>query len=138
MTLPFACDDVASPSEAELKELIQFAHKLADASGAAILPFFRTANGMEDKVGKAGYDPVTEGDRAGERAIRALIEEFRPDDGIFGEEEGYKPGENAYTWVLDPIDGTRSFVMGRPIWGTLIGLYISLIPPLIYRTVRRA
>ena len=98
-----------------------FAHRLADASGAAILPFFRTALAVDDKPGRAHYDPVTEGDRAGERAIRALIEAEFPGHGILGEEYGEKPGSEPYTWILDPIDGTRAFVSGQPLWGTLIG-----------------
>jgi myo-inositol-1(or 4)-monophosphatase len=74
--------------------------------------------------GKDGpvWDPVTEGDRAGERIIRQMIEERYPDHGIHGEEYGIKEGRSSFTWVLDPVDGTRSFVCGMPTWATLIGL----------------
>lgn len=98
-----------------------FAHQLADAAGAAIRPFFRTRLEVTDKGGRAHYDPVTEGDRAGERAIRTLIEETFPDHGILGEEFGEKPAKSPYTWIIDPIDGTRAFVCGQPLWGILIG-----------------
>lgn len=106
--------------------LTAFAGTLADAARAAILPYFRTAMAVDDKGeqwgGAKGYDPVTEGDRAGEAAIRALIEAHYPDHGILGEEFGAKKGASPFTWVLDPIDGTRAFITGLPLWGTLIGL----------------
>lgn len=98
---------------------IALAHRLADAAGAAIRPFFRAPYAIEDK---ADASPVTEADRAAELAIRALIEAERPDDGIIGEEyEAVRSGATRQ-WVLDPIDGTRSFIAGRPIFGTLIAL----------------
>ena len=102
-------------------ELTRFAIALAEASAAAILPYFRKNAAIDVKDGPV-WDPVTEGDRAGERAIRALIERHYPDHGIHGEEYGIKPGSSPFTWVLDPVDGTRSFVCGMPTWATLIGL----------------
>ena len=107
---------------AEITELTAFALQLAQASGEAILPHFRQKLSVDNKLGK-GWDPVTEGDRAAERTIRALIEKHYPTHGIIGEEYGTKQGSSAYTWVLDPIDGTRAFVIGLPVWTTLIGLY---------------
>ena len=104
-----------------LGRLEAFAHRLADASGEAIRPFFRTALAVNDKKGRDHYDPVTEADRAGERAIRALIEREFPDHGILGEEYGETPGRAPYRWIIDPIDGTRGFMTGQPVWGTLIG-----------------
>jgi myo-inositol-1(or 4)-monophosphatase len=102
-------------------ELTRFALSLAEASAKAILPYFRRNTPIEVKQGPI-WDPVTEGDKAGERAIRELIESRYPDHGILGEEYGTKPGRSGFTWILDPIDGTRSFVCGMPVWATLIGL----------------
>ena len=98
---------------------ILLAHRLADAAGAAIRPFFRAAVTHETK---ADASPVTEADRAGEAAIRAILDVKCPHDAIIGEEYGEKPGTSGRTWVLDPIDGTVSFMAGRPIFGTLIAL----------------
>ena len=98
---------------------IALAHRLADAAGAAIRPFFRAHYAME---AKADATPVTEADRAAETAIRAILEAERPDDGIVGEEYGSVRPDARRRWVLDPIDGTRSFIAGRPIFGTLIAL----------------
>lgn len=102
-------------------ELTRFATALARESAAAILPYFRRNAVIDVKEGPV-WDPVTEGDRAGERAIRALIEKHYPDHGIHGEEYGLKEARSPFTWVLDPVDGTRSFVCGMPTWATLIGL----------------
>ncbi len=101
---------------------LDFAHRLAELSGATILPYFRHALVVKNKAGGAGYDPVTAADRAAERAIRAAIAKSFPDHGILGEEFATVPGAGRYQWVLDPIDGTRAFIMGSPLWGTLIGL----------------
>ncbi len=111
----------------ELTEtLTAFAGRLADASAKVIMPHFRTAMPVDDKAdlwgGAKGYDPVTAADRGAEAAIRALIEADYPDHGILGEEYGEKQGSSPLTWVLDPIDGTRAFITGLPLWGTLIAL----------------
>jgi inositol-phosphate phosphatase / L-galactose 1-phosphate phosphatase / histidinol-phosphatase len=96
-----------------------FAERLADAAGAAIRPFFRQRYEVETK---ADLSPVTAADRAAEAAMRAIIERERPGEGIVGEEYGvHLPGAERI-WVLDPIDGTRSFIAGRPIFGTLVAL----------------
>ena len=86
-------------------ELTNFAVGLARASEAEILPYFRQNAAVEVKP-HVDWDPVTEGDRAGERIIRKLIEERFPDHGINGEEYGVKEGKSRFTWFLDPIDGT--------------------------------
>lgn len=100
---------------------LDVAHKMADAAGAAILPFFRTAMATENKVAD-GFDPVTAADRAAEQAMRGILRNLRPDDGILGEEFGDVTGTSGLTWVLDPIDGTRGFISGTPTWGVLIAL----------------
>lgn len=100
---------------------LAFAHRLADAAGAVIRPYFRQRLDVVDK-GKAGFDPVTAADREAEAAMRALIRAERPGDGILGEEHGLEEGSTLLRWVLDPIDGTRAFITGRPSWGTLIAL----------------
>lgn len=102
--------------------LKQFLDTLADAASAAILPYFRQGIAVDDKRPEGVFDPVTEGDRAGERAMRALINAHYPDHGILGEEYGGEKLDADYVWVLDPIDGTRAFISGLPVWGTLIGL----------------
>ncbi len=104
-------------------ELLAFADELADAARAAILPHFRTAVATEAKnSGKPGFDPVTIADKAAEQAMRALIAGRYPAHGVLGEEFGHAPGGSDYTWVIDPIDGTRAFISGLPLWGVLIGL----------------
>ena len=109
-------------TQAEIVELTQFALKLAEASAKIILPQFRKNITIDNKL-DAGWDPVTEADRSAERVIRELIEKHFPSHGIIGEEFGNKSGTSTYSWVLDPIDGTRSFVIGMPTWATLVGLY---------------
>ena len=99
-----------------------FVDELATVSGDAILPFFRTSLGVEDKGSAVGFDPVTAADRAAETAMRTLIRQSFPDHGIIGEEFGNERVDAEYCWVLDPIDGTKSFIAGMPAWGTLIAL----------------
>lgn len=107
----------------QMRAFRTFAEELADAAGGAILPYFRADLAVEDtSVGGAVFDPVTVADRAAERAMRELIAARYPDHGIFGEEEASVTGSSPFRWVLDPIDGTRAFVTGLPIWGTLIAL----------------
>jgi histidinol phosphatase-like enzyme (inositol monophosphatase family) len=100
---------------------IEFAHRLADAAGEVIRPYFRRRIDVIDK-GKGAFDPVTAADRGAEEALRALIARERPGDAILGEEYGHTPGTSGRTWVLDPVDGTRAFITGRHTWGTLIAL----------------
>jgi histidinol phosphatase-like enzyme (inositol monophosphatase family) len=106
---------------------IDLAERLADAAGAAILPYYRAAHGLE---AKPDASPVTLADRAAERAMRELIAKTFPDDAIIGEEYGVTEGTSGRAWVLDPIDGTRAFISGRPIFGTLIALMIDGWPML--------
>ncbi len=105
-----------------------FVEKLAEVAGEAILPFFRTALAVENKKLKGAFDPVTAADRAAETAMRALIRKHFPAHGIVGEEFDDVKSDAPYTWVLDPIDGTKSFIAGMPVWGTLIGLCKDEMP----------
>jgi myo-inositol-1(or 4)-monophosphatase len=102
-----------------------FVNELATVSGETILPFFRTALSIEDKGRGGSFDPVTAADHAAETVMRALIRRTFPDHGIVGEEYGKERADAEYVWVLDPIDGTKSFISGMPAWGTLIGLMRS-------------
>jgi inositol-phosphate phosphatase/L-galactose 1-phosphate phosphatase/histidinol-phosphatase len=100
-------------------DFIDLAHQLADASGPVIRGYFRQPIQVD---GKADASPVTVADREAEQAIRAILAEARPRDGIIGEEFGNTDTDAEYVWVIDPIDGTKSFISGRPIFGTLIAL----------------
>lgn len=104
-----------------------FANQLADAAGAAIRPYFRNAHGLETKDDAS---PVTLADREAEAAMRRMIEERFPDDAIIGEEYGVREGTSGRAWVLDPVDGTRAFIAGRPLFGTLIALVMEGWPML--------
>lgn len=118
----FNAETKASRMNSEITELTQFTLKLAEASAKIILPQFRKNIAIDVKDGEV-WDPVTDADRGAERIIREMIEASYPGHSIIGEEFGTKQGTSPYTWVLDPIDGTRSFVIGMPTWATLIGLY---------------
>jgi inositol-phosphate phosphatase / L-galactose 1-phosphate phosphatase / histidinol-phosphatase len=98
---------------------IQLANRLADAAGSVIRPLFRASYAHE---AKSDSSPVTEADRAAEAAIRAILDRECPADAIIGEEYGAKDGTSGRSWIIDPIDGTISFMAGRPIFGTLIAL----------------
>lgn len=105
-------------------ELIRVAHLLADAARVETMRLFRVQGLVADN--KSGpdaiFDPVTEADRAAEKAMRAILAIERPDDGVLGEEFGTKAGTTGFTWVLDPIDGTRGYISGTPTWGVLIAV----------------
>jgi len=106
-------------SQADFDTLVELALALADAAGEAIRPFFRHPLAVDDK---ADLSPVTAADRAAEAAMRSLIERRFPDHGIIGEEFGRVRDDAELVWVLDPIDGTKSFISGVPLFGTLIAL----------------
>ena len=103
-------------------DLLAEAHVLADLAGARILPHFRKAMKVENKQQGKGFDPVTVADKAAERVMRQALRQRFPDHGIVGEEYATHKTSSRYRWVLDPIDGTRAFICGFPLWGTLIGL----------------
>jgi len=102
-----------------MQEFITIANSLADAAGEIVREHFRTAFYV---IAKEDDSPVTIADRAIETRMREMLEDLRPEDGILGEEFGIKESRSGLTWVLDPIDGTKSFVIGRPTFGTLIAL----------------
>jgi histidinol phosphatase-like enzyme (inositol monophosphatase family) len=103
------------------KHLLPTAQRMADAARAAALPHFRSDTANCENKAETGYDPVTEADKAAERAMREVLSKDRPDDAIEGEEYGSQAGTSGVTWYLDPVDGTRAFVAGLPSWTTLIG-----------------
>ncbi len=111
----------------DLEPLIRTAVAAADAAGSVIRPYFRAGLAADDK---ADDSPVTIADRNAEQAIRALIAARHPDHGILGEEFGLDHPAAGLRWVLDPIDGTRAFITGRPIFGTLIALLADGVPVL--------
>jgi inositol-phosphate phosphatase/L-galactose 1-phosphate phosphatase/histidinol-phosphatase len=101
------------------RRLLAFADRLADASGKVIRPYFRSGIGVDIK---GDGSPVTLADREAEAAIRALIAQEFPAHGLYGEEHGRSRADAAYEWVIDPIDGTKAFLCGVPVFGTLIAL----------------
>jgi myo-inositol-1(or 4)-monophosphatase len=108
--------------------LLQAAEAAADVAGAVIRPFFRNPGVEADLKGDAS--PVTIADRTAEQAMRAVLRERFPEHGILGEEFGLERPQARLRWVLDPIDGTRAFITGRPTFGTLIGLLEDGVPVL--------
>lgn len=110
-------------------DLIRVAHALADAARVETMRHFRTAIATEAKNAPGTrFDPVTVADRACELAMRAILADRRPDDGILGEEFGISAGTSGLQWVLDPIDGTRGYISGTPTWGVLISVADSTGP----------
>jgi histidinol phosphatase-like enzyme (inositol monophosphatase family) len=105
-----------------LEELEGFLVDLNRAAAAEILPRFRGEHGLTHKPGRWAFDPVTEADKAAERAIRAAVSARYPEHGFIGEEYGEDRPDAEFVWVLDPVDGTRAFIAGLPLWCTLIGL----------------
>ena len=105
-----------------LSELDALLVELNRASAAAILPLFRAEHGLEDKGAAGAFDPVTQADKGAEAAIRKAVGERYPDHGVIGEEYGEDRPDAEFVWVIDPIDGTRAFISGLPVWTTLIGL----------------
>ena len=109
-------------TNASINEFIAFAHELAEASGKTVQRYFRQTPIVESK-GEKGFDPVTQADRESETVMREMIEARFPTHAILGEEQADTNAGASMRWILDPVDGTRSFVMGLPLWGTLIALY---------------
>jgi len=112
----------------KLAEYLDFARRIAVDAGNVVLPHFRQALDVEDKRNFMGYDPVTIADHAAEDVIRNAIKATYPDHGIFGEEHGREDGSSPLTWVIDPIDGTKSFILGQLHWAILIALHDGTRP----------
>ncbi len=106
-------------SEPDVEELLSVAEEVAAEAGEVTLRYFRGGLAVESK---ADESPVTIADRETERAMRAAIAERFPDHGILGEEYGAEGVERPFVWILDPIDGTKSFIAGAPLFGTLVGV----------------
>ncbi|WND03097.1 histidinol-phosphatase [Temperatibacter marinus] len=110
-----------------LREMTAVANRLADAAAKVTLTYFRQSGDVTNKLDQ-GFDPVTEGDKGAEKAIRAILDSDLPHHGIIGEEFGRKNDQADLVWTLDPIDGTRAFISGLPTWGTLIALSYKGVP----------
>lgn len=108
-----------------MQEFLGLASRLADEAGVIVRRYFRQSF---DVISKDDASPVTIADRGVEQRIREILETERPEDGIFGEEFGVKDSQNGLSWVIDPIDGTKSFIVGRPTFGTLIALCREGVP----------
>lgn len=106
---------------ASLETLLDTAQKLANAASEVTLSHFRK-NAAADHKGGALFDPVTAADKGAEAVMREILERDFPDHGVIGEEFGAVNAGADYVWTLDPIDGTRAFILGMPLWGTLVGL----------------
>lgn len=115
------------PSSSSLQEFLELAHQLADAAGDIVLKYFRKRIEITDKK---DLSPVTIADQAAEQAMRSLVSKRFPSHAIFGEEWGLESptGDFDFVWVLDPIDGTKSFITGKPVFGTLISLVHKGVP----------
>lgn len=110
------------PTPTHTAALEQFLLSLNSAAAEVTLPLFRTGLEVVNKGGRDAYDPVTAADRGAEAAIRKLIATHYPEHGVIGEEYGEDRPDAEFVWVLDPVDGTRAFVAGLPLWAHLIGL----------------
>lgn len=108
------------PPDPVSPDLVALAHQLADAARPIAARYFRTGITVDDK---SDQSPVTIADREAETAMRELLTRHVPDHGVFGEEHGAVRTDAEYVWVLDPIDGTKAFITGLPLFGTLIGLF---------------
>ncbi len=124
MTTAAPSGDSYRVSDREIPSVLSTAHAMAEAARRETLRHFRStaliADNKADQRDARSFDPVTVADRAAEAAMRAVLAERRPQDGILGEEAEDQPGTSGFTWVLDPIDGTRGFIAGTPTWGVLI------------------
>lgn len=110
-------------SPEKLLQLLAGAERAAEAAGEITLRYFRADMQIENKAGEQAFDPVTQADKQAELAIRECLLDAFPDIGFHGEEHEIVIGSSGLTWVVDPIDGTRAFMSGMPLWGTLIGLF---------------
>ena len=112
----------------EIERRLKHFQTLSRIARAITLPLFADPKGIENKANPGHYDPVTQADLDAEDALRAELRKFFPDDSIEGEERPDHVGTNEFSWTLDPIDGTRAFVAGVPVWSTLIALSFEGAP----------
>ena len=123
---PMPPDHSSAAPVSELDRRTALFTEMQAISHRTTVPSFRGGLAVENKQATGtGFDPVTEADRACERALRALVETHFPKDGIIGEEYGTTRADAPFVWVIDPIDGTRAYVAGVPLWGTLVGIMAS-------------
>lgn len=115
-------------SETNARELLEVAMEAATAAREATLAHFLSKDVAIDSKLAEGFDPVTAADHEAEVAIREVLQRRRPDDSIVGEELPPVAGQSGLTWIVDPIDGTRSFIIGVPLWTTLIGVHDGTRP----------
>ncbi|ODT66149.1 MAG: hypothetical protein ABS75_28440 [Pelagibacterium sp. SCN 63-23] len=114
---------MASAAEIDFSRIETLLLEASRAASAHTLPLFRTPLAIDNKL-TSGFDPVTEADKGAETVIRAILAEAFPDHAIIGEEWG-TTGQSRFSWIIDPVDGTRAFISGAPVWGTLIGFAID-------------
>ncbi|MBF8269652.1 MAG: putative inositol mono-phosphatase (suhB-like) [Gammaproteobacteria bacterium] len=106
----------------ELQDMLTFARQTITAAGAIALQYFRVPLNVENKAGGGRFDPVTRADREIESYIRERISTTYPEHALVGEEAGMRTGRDNYRWFIDPIDGTKAYISGMPLWGILLGL----------------
>jgi myo-inositol-1(or 4)-monophosphatase len=106
----------------QIAEALSFACETTTKAGEIALNYFRRALNIDNKLDDGRFDPVTQADREIESFLREKLGRRYPEFGIIGEEEGVRPGSSNVNWVIDPIDGTKSFISGFPTWGILLGL----------------
>jgi histidinol phosphatase-like enzyme (inositol monophosphatase family) len=115
-------------TDREEAELIATAAEMAAVARTATLRHFRGAGLSAETKEADRFDPVTVADRDSEAAMRAVLARLRPQDGVLGEEMAPTAGQSGLTWVIDPIDGTRSYLAGTPTWGVLISVQDEIGP----------
>ena len=111
-----------APTSSDISDRLDLARALADHARTLTLPLFKSGMTVENKAGGSFFDPVTNADKDAEAALRDMIIAAYPQDAIVGEEFDDRPGTSGFIWTLDPIDGTRGFVAGIPVWSTLIAV----------------
>ena len=116
------------PTKLNVRSALAFAHELADRSGDVTLRYFRRTPKVSNKQRDGGFDPVTAADQAAEQIMSNMVARTWPDHGVIGEEFGTRGEDARFRWIFDPIDGTRAFIMGQPLWGTLICLVDGDLP----------
>ncbi len=112
----------------EVKDYMVFGQSILEEAGDIALQYFRTSLVVDNKKADGGFDPVTQADKAVETFIRQRLAAEFPDHGIIGEEFGTSNTQHPIQWIIDPIDGTRSFMTGMTGWGILLGMINDGVP----------